>query len=103
MQSAHEAAGATGIRRSPRPRKGGQFSNGSGASRREAAKPCLEVAVHREGPPGPAIAAAFRRLRKLPCDAGLPCLGAKKRQERRGWPGRSPAMTEEENDRLRSK
>src|SRR6266849_6062046 len=33
--SAHEAAGATGTRRSPRPLLGGRFINGSGASRRE--------------------------------------------------------------------
>jgi hypothetical protein len=35
LQSAHEAAGATGIRRSPRPFLGGRFINASGASRRE--------------------------------------------------------------------
>jgi len=35
MQSAHEAAGAAGTRRSPRPHKGGRSSNASGASRRE--------------------------------------------------------------------
>jgi hypothetical protein len=36
--SAHEAAGALGIRRSPRPLLGGRFINASGASRREIAK-----------------------------------------------------------------
>jgi hypothetical protein len=35
MQSAHEAAGAAGARRSPRPLLGGRFINASGASRRE--------------------------------------------------------------------
>jgi hypothetical protein len=40
MQSAHEAAGATGIRRSPRPLLGGRFINGSGASRGEGVKVC---------------------------------------------------------------
>src|SRR6266478_1839845 len=42
MQSAHEAAGATGIRRSPRPLRGGRFINGSGALRGEVANACLE-------------------------------------------------------------
>ena len=35
LQSAHEAAGAAGIRHSPRPQRGGRFINASGASRRE--------------------------------------------------------------------
>ena len=35
LPSAHEAAGATGIRRSPRPLLGGRFSNASGALRGE--------------------------------------------------------------------
>jgi hypothetical protein len=35
IQNAHEAAGATGIRHSPRPRRGGRYINASGASRRE--------------------------------------------------------------------
>src|SRR5216683_1439122 len=35
LPSAHEAAGATGIRRSPRPLLGGRSINASGASRRE--------------------------------------------------------------------
>jgi hypothetical protein len=43
LQSAHEAAGATGIRRSPRPLLGGRFFNGSGASRRGFANVCLAV------------------------------------------------------------
>src|SRR6266849_982279 len=34
-KSAHEAAGALGIRHSPRPLKGGRFINGSGALRGE--------------------------------------------------------------------
>src|SRR5882672_6142382 len=41
--SAHEAAGATGIRRSPRPLLGGRFSNDSGASRGEGVNACLGV------------------------------------------------------------
>jgi hypothetical protein len=32
----------------------------------------------------------MRRLRKLVCDAGHPRLGE---QQKRGWPGRCPAMT----------
>ena len=42
MQSAHEAAGATGIRHSPRPHWGERFINGSGALRCEIAKACLK-------------------------------------------------------------
>src|SRR6266849_5368096 len=38
MQSAREAAGAAGTRRSPRPLMGGRFSKASGASRREIVK-----------------------------------------------------------------
>src|SRR5467141_4240715 len=41
LPSAHEAAGATGIRRSPRPLRGESFINGSGALRGEAANVCL--------------------------------------------------------------
>src|SRR5712664_4224833 len=41
--SAHEAAGATGIRRSPRPLLGERFINGSGASRGENVNVCLEL------------------------------------------------------------
>src|SRR6266403_247705 len=41
MQSAHEAAGATGTRRSPRPLRGGGFINGSGALRGEGVNVCL--------------------------------------------------------------
>jgi hypothetical protein len=40
--SAHEAAGATGIRRSPRPLLGGRFINGSGALRGESANAYLD-------------------------------------------------------------
>jgi hypothetical protein len=43
MQSAHEAAGATGIRRSPRPLWGERFINGSGALRGEGVNVCLDV------------------------------------------------------------
>src|SRR6202163_980275 len=39
--SAHEAAGATGIRRSPRPLRGERFINASGASRCEGVNSCL--------------------------------------------------------------
>src|SRR5882724_12552533 len=39
--SAHEAAGALGIRRSPRPLLGGRFINASGASRRGVVNACL--------------------------------------------------------------
>src|SRR6267142_2832449 len=39
---AHEAAGATGIRRSPRPLWAKRFSNASGALRGEVVKSCLE-------------------------------------------------------------
>src|SRR6267142_6358317 len=41
--SAHEAAGATGIRRSPRPVRGERFINGSGASRGEVVKACQKI------------------------------------------------------------
>jgi hypothetical protein len=41
--SAHEAAGALGIRRSPRPLRGGRFINGSGAWRGEVVNVCLDV------------------------------------------------------------
>jgi hypothetical protein len=40
---AHEAAGATGTRHSPRPFLGEGFINDSGASRGEIVKPCLEL------------------------------------------------------------
>ena len=40
--SAHEAAGAKGIRRSPRPLRGGRFINGSGAWRGEVVNACLD-------------------------------------------------------------
>src|SRR5712664_467885 len=43
--SAHEAAGATGIRRSPRPLRGGRFINASGASRCEVVNVRLESAL----------------------------------------------------------
>ena len=43
MQSAREAAGATGIRRSPRPLLGERFINGSGALRGEVVNVCLDV------------------------------------------------------------
>jgi hypothetical protein len=43
--SAHEAAGATGIRRSPRPLRGERFMHNSGASRRGVANVCLEFHV----------------------------------------------------------
>src|ERR1700687_3792533 len=39
--SAHEAAGAKGTRRSPRPLRGGRFINGSRAWRGEVANVCL--------------------------------------------------------------
>ena len=43
IPSAHEAAGATGIRRSPRPRRSGRFINGSGALRGEVVNASLGV------------------------------------------------------------
>jgi hypothetical protein len=43
-KSAHEAAGALGTRRSPRPFLAGRFINGSGASRGEVVNGCLELA-----------------------------------------------------------
>jgi hypothetical protein len=45
--SAHEAAGALGIRRSPRPLRGGRFINGSGAWRGEVVNVCLDVIATR--------------------------------------------------------
>src|SRR5882724_425092 len=51
--SAHEAAGATGIRHSPRPLLGERFINGSGAWRGEAANarlPSLRGAKRRSNP-----------------------------------------------------
>jgi hypothetical protein len=42
LPSAHEAAGATGIRRSPRPLLGGRFINASGAWRGEGVNVRLE-------------------------------------------------------------
>src|SRR3984893_436673 len=39
--TAHETAGALGIRHSPRPVSGGRFINASGASRREVLNACL--------------------------------------------------------------
>jgi hypothetical protein len=51
MQSAHEAAGAAGIRRSPRPLKGERFMHSSGASRREREVVCgLDIVVERKRP-----------------------------------------------------
>jgi hypothetical protein len=41
--TAHEAAGATGTRHSPRPRSGGRFLNDSGASHRGIVDPHLKV------------------------------------------------------------
>jgi hypothetical protein len=41
--SAHEAAGATGARRSPRPLGGGEFINASGAWRGEVVNVCLKL------------------------------------------------------------
>ena len=41
LPSAHEAAGAKGIRRSPRPLRGGKFINASGAWRGEDVNVCL--------------------------------------------------------------
>ena len=41
--SAHEAAGALGIRHSPRPLSGGRLINDSGALRGEVANVCLDV------------------------------------------------------------
>jgi hypothetical protein len=43
LQSAHEAAGATGIRHSPRPLWGGRFINASGAWRGEVVKSRLKL------------------------------------------------------------
>src|SRR5713101_1387196 len=43
IQSAREAAGAAGTRRSPRPLMGGRFSKASGASRREIENACLKL------------------------------------------------------------
>ena len=43
IQCAHEAAGATGTRRSPRPLLGERFINGSGAWRGEGVNVCLGV------------------------------------------------------------
>ena len=43
LPSAHEAAGALGIRHSPRPQWGERFINDSGALRGEAANVCLDV------------------------------------------------------------
>jgi hypothetical protein len=42
-KSAHEAAGALGIRHSPRPLRGGSFINGSGAWRGEGVSVCLKL------------------------------------------------------------
>ena len=51
---AHEAAGAAGIRHSPRPLWGEGFRHNSGASRREIARSCLDVIARsqRVGPFG---------------------------------------------------
>ena len=49
---AHEAAGALGIRHSPRPPKGGRFINASGASRCEGVKVCLEFEMSTLVMPG---------------------------------------------------
>src|ERR1700704_1009910 len=49
IQSAREAAGATGTRRSPRPLLGGRYINGSGALRGEVANACLEFHVIASG------------------------------------------------------
>src|ERR1700736_707049 len=43
QHTAHEAAGATGTRLSPRPRLGGKFTHSSGASRRENAELRLKL------------------------------------------------------------
>jgi len=43
LPSAHEAAGASGTRHSPRPPWGEEFINGSGASRGEVANVYLEL------------------------------------------------------------
>ena len=58
MPSAHEAAGATGTRRSPRPLRGGRIINASGASRREDVNARLKsgIFVGWAKPPGRANA-----------------------------------------------
>jgi hypothetical protein len=58
--SAHEAAGATGIRRSPRPfSQGERFMQTSGALRREAAKVCLmNTSTPHSQPSSPATGSA---------------------------------------------
>jgi hypothetical protein len=57
IQSAHEAAGATGTRHSPRPLWGGRFINGSGALRRGVAKPRLmRMSAPHSQPSSPAKA-----------------------------------------------
>jgi hypothetical protein len=58
MQSAHEAAGATGTRRSPRPLWAEELNNASGASRREGVNARLKsgIFVGWAKPPGPANA-----------------------------------------------
>src|SRR6202011_5581841 len=48
QHTAHEAAGATGTRHSPRPPMGERFKQASGASRRENAKLYLAVLARSE-------------------------------------------------------
>jgi hypothetical protein len=61
-KSAHEAAGALGIRHSPRPLLGERFINASGASRCEGVKLCLESRCRRSSCPG--LTRASINLRK---------------------------------------
>src|SRR5216684_1719133 len=67
---AHEAAGATGARHSPRPPWGGRFMQTSGASRREVAKSYLELQCrHCEERSDEAIHPSFLLL--MDCFASL--------------------------------
>ena len=85
--SAHEAAGATGIRRSPRPLRAEDSSNASGAWRREVASVCLESRCRHSSCPGKSAKRVFALD-----DPGIH-QSSQDRFRRRWIAGSSPAMT----------
>jgi hypothetical protein len=84
LPSAHETAGATGIRHSPRPQGGERFVNDSGASRGEIAKACLKF-KYRHCERSEAIHLAAQRkngLLRFARNARLPTLSRRRPRRR---------------------
>src|SRR5882672_9101504 len=88
LPSAHETAGATGTRRSPRPLWAEGFINGSGAWRGEVVSSCLESRCRHSSCPGKSAKRVFALD-----DPGIH--QSSQDYFRRRWiAGSSPAMTE---------